>query len=388
MTDVLVLTAWASRMGGGLHFSVSDLIAELSRNPDFKYSVVSMSDPHSDEDAVHWRGTDVTRWGFMGPDKFRLSPRFYADVMSRRADLVQLHGIWMFPALVAACLHRAQRVPMIITPHGMLDPWILSRGKFKKFAMGLLAENYLRRSGAVYRALNLNEAKAIRAVVPDSQIVVVPNGIVLPPSKACSSASPEASADGPGLLFLGRLHEKKRVLELIEAMNRVWANSGARPKLTIAGWGEEQYVAKVRDACSRSTDQCCRLIGPVFGDQKAEVLRNCDAFILPSVSEGLPMAVLEACSYRKPCLISPGCNLDELIAAGAALRTGTDPSNIAASIAGFCRLAPTERGLIGERARVLMAQDYSWTMIAKTLSDVSLQMVEGRRVVGECVYAQ
>ena len=69
--------------------------------------------------------------------------------------------------------------------------------------------------------------------------------------------------------------------------------------------------------------------GPVFGEAKDALLRSADAFILPSFSEGLPMAVLEAWAYGLPVLMTDHCNLPEGFAANAALRIGTDVESIA-----------------------------------------------------------
>ncbi len=62
---------------------------------------------------------------------------------------------------------------------------------------------------------------------------------------------------------------------------------------------------------------------------KSRRLRSCDAFILPSFSEGLPMVVLEAWAYGKPVLMTPECNLPEGFAANAAIRIETNPESIA-----------------------------------------------------------
>jgi glycosyltransferase involved in cell wall biosynthesis len=66
-------------------------------------------------------------------------------------------------------------------------------------------------------------------------------------------------------------------------------------------------------------------VGAQFGAEKNACYRACDAFILPSLSEGLPMAVLEAWAHAKPVLMTPECNLPEGFATGAALQIGTTP---------------------------------------------------------------
>ena len=71
-------------------------------------------------------------------------------------------------------------------------------------------------------------------------------------------------------------------------------------------------------------------LGPQFGAEKdANAYRACNAFILPSLSEGLPMTVLEAWAYGKPVLMTPECNLPEGFSAEAALRIGASPEAIA-----------------------------------------------------------
>ena len=60
--------------------------------------------------------------------------------------------------------------------------------------------------------------------------------------------------------------------------------------------------------------------GPQFGTAKAAAYRRADAFVLPSLSEGLPMAILEAWAHEKPVLMTDACNLPEGFAARAAIR--------------------------------------------------------------------
>ena len=80
-----------------------------------------------------------------------------------------------------------------------------------------------------------------------------------------------------------------------------------------------------RTQAYRSCDASVVFLGPQFGAEKSECYRACDAFILPSLSEGLPMTVLEAWSYAKPVLMTAECNLPEGFAAGAAVRIGPVP---------------------------------------------------------------
>jgi glycosyltransferase involved in cell wall biosynthesis len=86
------------------------------------------------------------------------------------------------------------------------------------------------------------------------------------------------------------------------------------------------------DLLSSVSKSSVLFLGPAFGETKDALLRRASAFILPSFSEGLPMSVLEAWSYRLPVLMTDHCNLPEGFAADAALRIGTDAASIAESM--------------------------------------------------------
>ena len=107
---------------------------------------------------------------------------------------------------------------------------------------------------------------------------------------------------------------------------RAWKAAGPTSWcLVIAGWEQNHYERTLRELagelglCGSSTpDQgagngSVYFIGPQFGKKKAGWLRRCDAFVLPSLSEGLPMAVLEAWSFGKPVLLTDGCNFPKAL---------------------------------------------------------------------------
>ena len=73
-------------------------------------------------------------------------------------------------------------------------------------------------------------------------------------------------------------------------------------------------------------------LGPVYGEQKHHLLHEARFVILPSLSEGLPMAILEAWAAATPTLMSAACNLPEGFSAGAALDTGIAADSIAGAL--------------------------------------------------------
>src|SRR5213076_1271583 len=159
--------------------------------------------------------------------------------------------------------------------------------------------------------------------------------------------------------------------------------------LAIVGWDQGGYdrtlkqlandrgllfadVSSDRTELSRqqSTAPSLAFLGPQFGAEKNACYRACDAFILPSLSEGLPMTVLEAWAYGKPVVMTPECNLPEGFAAGAALQIGTTPEEIAAGLKQLNEMSDDDRRTMGARGRSLVATKFSWPRIGEQMQSV------------------
>ena len=125
-------------------------------------------------------------------------------------------------------------------------------------------------------------------------------------------------------------------------------------------------------------------VGPLHGEEKDAALRSATTFVLPSFSEGLPMAVLEAWAYGLPVLMTEACNLDRAFALGAArpLDLGADP--MVEDLATFLSLSSDELRAIGARGRAWMELDFTWDRIAHRMADIYRSIVEGseRRLKG------
>jgi poly(glycerol-phosphate) alpha-glucosyltransferase len=126
----------------------------------------------------------------------------------------------------------------------------------------------------------------------------------------------------------------------------------------------------VAKATALGLEQSVRFLGPVFGPAKDAMLRRAGIFALPSFSEGLPMAVLEAWSYGTPVLMTEACNLPEGFAAGAAYRCGAEPQSVAAGLDALTLGADIDRCAMGARGRALVEQKYGWSLVARRMSAV------------------
>ena len=124
--------------------------------------------------------------------------------------------------------------------------------------------------------------------------------------------------------------------------------------LEITGWDDGAHEAGLRERAARlGLDGSVTWTGPLFGRAKASALQRASAFILPSYSEGLPMALLEAWAYSKPVLMTLQCNLPEGFI-GAAIRIEPNSDSIARGLDRLTGLADTELNEMGSRGRQLV----------------------------------
>ncbi len=274
---------------------------------------------------------------------------------------------------------RGQPDPISST-HGMLEAWALQNAKWKKRIAALLYQNQHLSGAACLRALCEAEAQSIRAYGMRNPICVIPNGVDLPQLDKSSTLETEnlplqTFAEGHKvLLYLGRLHPKKNVANLVRAWKQILNFHPLTPKnwvLAIAGWDQGGYECELKKLASDyGLTASVSFLGPLFGQEKEAAYRLCDAFILPSLSEGLPVTVLEAWAHAKPVLMTPECNLPEGFAAEAAIQIGTSPEEIAAGLKQLIEMTDDDRRAMGDRGRTLVATKFSWPRIGEQMRSV------------------
>ena len=156
---------------------------------------------------------------------------------------------------------------------------------------------------------------------------------------------------GPMALFTGRLAPEKRVGMLIDLWPRV-REAVPDAQLVIAGTGPEE------DDLRRRAGDGVLLAGPV--EDVAGWHRTADVFVLPSMAEGLSVAMLEAMASGSPPVMSAVGGTGDVLAHGetAWLVNPDVPEEL---VAGLVRLLsdPAERGRLGAAARERAVSGFS-----------------------------
>ncbi len=306
----------------------------------------------------------------------------------RDADIVHLHTMWSPLNAVVALACRQMNKPYVISPHGMLDPYSLGVKALRKQLYLKLIEGRTI-SGAASVLFTADEERDLAI----EQVGNVPNPQVVGLGADMPGTSPERLAehfrtfhpdlaDKQLLIFLGRLHPKKRPDAVIRAMTSI---SALAPDaiLLVVGGGEPRYVDKLRSlAGGLGLSQRVRFLGPLTGDAKWGALAASNLFVLPSLQENFAIAVAEALQVGIPVLITTKINTwREIVGAeaGLVLLDETLEADIARHVVDLLSDPETCRAM-GSNGRALAQCAYTWPASAQKVCAVYDRVIARRGV--------
>lgn len=373
---VAFISASVSRNAGGLFVSVRKLAQSVYQNESYKVDVFGIIDSCSESDKAKWLPIIPELYHSLGPKAYGYAPSLVSALCKKDIDLIHAQGLWMYTSKAVETWSKGCNSPYIVSPRGMLDSWALQNAKWKKRLVGMLYEKSYLKNASCIHALTESEAKAMRSYGLMNPICVVPNGIDIPEKRISDrqlmvDGMPENSNV---MLYLGRLHPKKGLLNLLHAWSCVWKSFdqiGRSWQLVIAGWDQGGHENELKKFSRElGIDRSVTFLGPQFGKEKHYTYLRSNAFILPSFSEGLPMTVLEAWSYGLPVLMTPQCNLPEGFQENAAIHIDASVDDIVKGLQCFMEQTEQEQKDMGCRGLNLVKRKFSWEKIASEMCDV------------------
>ena len=367
-----MLTPSISRRAGGLRDCVLNLARSLEEKHDVRVDVLSVEDEFAAADRPLW---DPLSLHLARPKlaTFRYAPELSHNLSAADPDLVHTHGLWTYLSIATLRWSQKRMKPYVVSPHGMLDPWALRNSRWKKRIASFLFEWRHLKGAACLHAINRPEALAMRNLGLKNPICVIPNGVEIPDSTSTLPPPEWGNEFVRGrkvLLYLGRLHPKKGLPALLRSWREAISKNGDWI-FVIAGWDQSGHRRELEQLVAQlGISDSVKFVGPVFGAQRDAAYQSANAFVLPSLSEGQPLAVLEAWSHALPVIMTRECNLGEGFEMGAAIRmepTIAGGINALETLFSLGDAALGEMGLCGKR---LVASSFSWPQIAAEMFSV------------------
>lgn len=303
----------------------------------------------------------------------RLISRTAALARTLGVDVIHAHEVKSdVIAWLASMLHR---VPILTTMHG----WIGNTPRQR--ALIALDKRVVRRYDMVLAVSARIRDELIQAGVPAKRVRLVHNAIVMEQYRRTGDRAYVASivgrdVPGPVLACVGRLSSEKGHADLVEALAIV-AGDGHRVTAVLAGDGPERHRLEQLIAAHGLTDS---VFLPGYVDQPQRILDGADLMVLPSHTEGLPNAALEALAMNVPVLATAVGGTPEVIEDGVSGRLvpPRDPQALARGIEEF--LAHREDwARMAQQGRAAVAGRFDFQARTRTIEALYTELAAGAR---------
>ncbi len=328
--------------------------------------------PASFEGAVNYEGVSVRYFPRTFPKPFFGVAGLTENLTSvlERYDLLHIHGLWNLPAWIASWRARRIGLPYVVSPRGMLEPGAMAHHSWRKrFAYKMLERRNLDGS-AFLHATSLAEGETLKSYGFDSEIVVLPNGVdfenedSLP--RGIFRREHGLDEDSKLVVFLGRIHPIKRLDILAGAFYQV-QEVVPNAHLVIAGPDENGY-RKALESTFACISKAVHWVGEVGEAAKQALLRDADVLVMCSDSESFGMSVVEAMAAGLPVVVAQTCPWPEIVTARCGFWVAQSNREIAEAVI-YILSHPAEAGVMGERGKDLVHNNYSWDSIARKMAD-------------------
>lgn len=283
-----------------------------------------------------------------------------------KPDIVHVNCCWLPACASVQRIAQKRGYKVVLTPHGMLEPWIIKRHYWtrKVPALWLYQKAAVQRADCV-QATAESERDNLLKLGYNSNIKVVRLGI-----DADGIEMKKSWKKTRQILFLSRVHVKKGINFLVEAAD-VLRNELQGYKILVAGEGNADYVeAMKRMICDRGLQDIVQLIGGVYGDEKWRLFQTSDFFVLPTHSENFGLAIAESLASGTPVITTVGTPWSDLNSseAGAWIEIGTEP--LVETLRRFLSLSEDELETMGRNGRRLIETKYSAHVMAEQMMEV------------------
>jgi glycosyltransferase involved in cell wall biosynthesis len=330
---------------GGLRTSVTSIDDYINSQDGFNSTILT-SKKENEDPYVEFIPKKFDFWCYSSDLKD------YLEANISKTDIVHAHGVFMYPQYISCKIAESQKIPYLITAHGMLEPY-LNKGSIKKKVYSkLLLNNMLNKASAIH-AITPFEKDNLFGLTKHKNIVEIPNFISFSEIPMLETYSP----DEEYLLYLGRIHEGKGLEILIQSMLRI---DDRNIKLKIVGT-ENEYSEELKKL-SRNLNIEDRIVftGGVYGNEKYKLFSNAKVLIAPSFSEVIGMVNLEAAACKTPVIttFNTGINPDWNISGGIMINPNTE--ELINAINQSVNWSTEERNQRGNNLSDFVLKNYSW----------------------------
>ncbi len=170
MINIIYTISSIDHSNGGPSKSVSDLSSQIAKN-GLAITVLTKKSPNP-----YLTSSPHQNLKLLFTNKHSISKTLKNLSIDRKIDLLHGHGIWQMPVHHMSSWAREIKLPYVISPRGMLEPWSLEQSKLKKkLAFWFYQYRDIANASCIH-ATSQMESGNISKLGFTNPIAVIPNG--------------------------------------------------------------------------------------------------------------------------------------------------------------------------------------------------------------------
>lgn len=280
-----------------------------------------------------------------------------------KPDLVHVNCCWMPQSAFTQKWAQKLGYKVILSPHGMLEPWIISRHYWtKKVPALLLYQRAAIKNADCLHATAESEKANLLKLGYNKKIEVIANGIDIDSIKMKDNWERKKK-----ILFLSRIHVKKGIEFLLEAVATL-KEQLTDYTINIAGEGDDDYITSLKNRVKElGIEKLVNFCGGIYGEKKWKLFREADIFVLPTYSENFGIVVGEALACGTPVITTKGTPWEELNTEHCGWWTEVGTEATKEALSSFLTLSVDILKEMGCNGRRLIENKYSTKKIAQDM---------------------
>ncbi len=293
---------------------------------------------------------------------FKLKKQWNELLDEIRPDIVHNNGIWELQSWIVQREAQKRGIKVVITPHGMMEPWCVhNKAWLKKLALMFYQQRSIREADYLHATTELEKSNML-LWGEKTPIEVIPLGIGCDEIevKRCWSKRKK-------VLFLSRLHAKKGIEFLLEAVN-VLKDRLSGYEFIIAGEGEPEYVETLRrKAGEYGIATLVKFVGGVYNGEKWELYRNVDFFVLPTYCENFGYVIAESLAVGTPVITTQNTPWEILEQNNCGFWIPLNVDSVIEAVGKMIAKSDEELRVMGENARRLIEAQCNSGLVASAM---------------------
>lgn len=289
-----------------------------------------------------------------------------------KPDVVHVNGCWMLQCSWTIFWAKSKGIPVVLSPHGMLEPWDIKKNYWTKKLPALIL--YQKRSvkvSDIIVATSEKEKQNLLSLGYNRNIKIIPNGIITENIK-CKESWQEKKQ----ILFLALYRKNKGIDILMQCIHNLKQELKGW-KVIVAGIESDYTVNDLKTMAEHlGISEYINVKGPLFGEDKWNAYRNSDVFILPTLNENFGIVIAESYLCGTPVITTKGAPWSLIEENKCGWWVDRNINNISEAIIDFLSTEPAERRIMGITGADLVKEKFSSYIVAGKLVELYKTLIK------------